>query len=63
MLFQFCFVFVFLGRKYKVRMYALAGVVVSYFFFCMSLYGLHCCDGLAQAWGYPLGVGWPFELL
>lgn len=44
-------------------MYALAGVVVSYFFFCMSLYGLHCCDGLAQAWGYPFGVGWPFELL
>lgn len=44
-------------------MYALARVVVSYFFFCVSLHGLQCCEGQAPAWGYPLSVSWPFELL
>lgn len=44
-------------------MYALAHVVVSYFFPVLSLYGLHCCEGQGQAWGNLFGVCWLFELL
>lgn len=29
----------------------------------MSLHGLRCREGQAQAWGCPFGVSWLFELL